>query len=83
MNTATEKAGIKKNKPHGVRKTSVKAMSEAGVPRHQIIQITGHKSEMSLGPYDKISMKQHENISRILTGTCTGNHNRKLEFCIA
>ena len=69
MNAATQKANIEKKKPHGVRKSCVKTLSKAKVPRHQICQITGHKSELSIASYDKIDKEQQEEISKILPST--------------
>ncbi len=69
MTKASEKAKIQRKKPHGVRKSMMKTMSKAKVPRHQMCQISGHKSELSVASYDSMDIQQQEEISNILTKT--------------
>lgn len=67
MANATAMSNIEDKKPHGVRKSMIRAMSKAKIPRHQICQISGHKNELSIASYDKMDKEDHEQISKILT----------------
>ena len=58
-------AGKKTN--HSLRKTCVTALSDAGVPPHKIIKITGHRSTSSLQHYDRdLRNEEHVTLSNIL-----------------
>ena len=57
---------------HSIRKTCVRALSDAGVPAHKIIKITGHKNVSSLSSYDReLSDEEHIKLSDILTNKAT------------
>ena len=63
--------GITGNKTnHSIRKTCVRSLSDAGIPAHRIIKITGHKNAQSLQHYDReLSNDEHLKLCHILTST--------------
>lgn len=70
LKTACNAAGIEGKKTnHSLRKSTVAELSNAGVPPHKIIKITGHKNTSSLQHYDnQIDTNEHREISSILCG---------------
>ena len=61
-------AGVSGRKTnHSLRKSCVRELSDAGVPPHKIIKITGHKSTSSLQHYDReLTNDEHLTMSNIL-----------------
>ena len=68
LKNACQEAGIQGKKTnHSLRKTTVAELSEAGIPPHKIIKITGHKNSASIQHYDtEMSMREHKSISNKL-----------------
>ena len=52
MPMAVKEAGLDRKTNHSVRKTTIKTLRKAGVPRDKIKHITGHKSTSSIEAYD-------------------------------
>ena len=60
---------------HSARKTVVKKLDDANVPRAQIVSVTGHRNEKSLDDYvDSFSTVRSKQLSNIISGreTVTG-----------
>lgn len=54
---------------HSARKTLVKKLDDANVPRAQIVSVTGHRNEKSLDDYvDSFSTKRSKQLSNIISG---------------
>ena len=65
-NTSFE--GKKRLTNHSGRKTVVKKLDEASVPRSKIISVTGHSNEKSLDDYlDDMNTEQSKQLSRIIS----------------
>ena len=69
MSVGAEKARIDHKSNHFARetKTTVKSQSKAGIPIDKTIQITGHKSLLSIALYDNYLMNSKEGFSNVLT----------------
>lgn len=52
MSMAAKEAGLNRKTNHSVRKTTIKTLRKAGVPRDKIKHISGHKSISSIEAYD-------------------------------
>ena len=60
---------------HSGRKTLVKKLDNANVPRDKIIAVTGHRNEKYLDDYvDAMNYRQSRQLSDIISGDSTG-HN--------
>ena len=65
----TKVEGTKKLTNHSARKTLVKKLDDASVPRDKIIAVTGHRNEKSLDDYvDSMNHKQSRELSDIISG---------------
>ena len=53
---------------HSVRKTVVKKLKASGVPKSEIIVITGHRQEQSVEAYDSENEEQQRQLSNIIDG---------------
>ena len=74
----------KKFTNHSARKSSIKKMKQAHVPRSEIIGITGHSTESGLDPYDSGDEVEQRAISLAIDGDKllnpdTGTTNKKLQ----
>ena len=64
ISMAAEEVGIEHKSNHSARKTAVKNLGKAGVPARKTIQMTGHKSLLSVASYDnELSDEEQENFS--------------------
>lgn len=52
MPMTAKEAGLDRKTNHSVRKTTIKTLRQAGVPRDKIKHISGHKSTSSIDAYD-------------------------------
>jgi integrase len=52
MPMGAKEAGLDRKTNHSVRKTTIKTLRKAGVPRDKIKHISGHKSTSSIEAYD-------------------------------
>ena len=59
----------KKLTNHSARKTVVKKLKSCGVPKCEIKNITGHKSEQGLDAYDSGDEREQRVLSNIIDGT--------------
>ena len=80
---AAEEAGIERKTNHSARKTAVKNLGKAGIPAYKTIQMTRHKSLLSIASYDnELSDEEQENFSDILTRpsifTQSGKHKNSV-----
>ena len=59
---------------------TVQKLRKAGVSSHEIIAITGHKTEESLKDYDDIDNDDHRRLSEILSGSkeATGSYGSSI-----
>lgn len=65
----TNIAETKRLTNHSARKTSVKKLDDADVPREKIMAVTGHRNEKSLDDYvDSMNNKQSKHLSEIISG---------------
>ena len=77
--TAVEQTG-KRLTNHSARKTVVKKLDDANIPRAQIVSVTGHRNEKSLDDYvDSFSTEGSKQLSNIISGsetvsTLSGSH---------
>ncbi|XP_055995538.1 uncharacterized protein LOC125647155 [Ostrea edulis] len=76
VKNAAIKAGLEgKLTNHSLRKSTVTALSKAGVAPHKIQQITGHKSLQSIAVYDsKLTIQEQKQMCSILSnenGKCS------------
>ena len=83
MSVAAEEAGIEHKTSPSERKTALKNLGKAGVPAHKTIQMTGHKSLLSIASCDnELSDEEQENFSDILTRpsiyTQSGKHKNSV-----
>ena len=72
--------GMKENSPlqeicpekrlsnHSVRKTAVRKLKAKGVPKSEIITITGHRQEQSVEAYDSGNEDEQQKLSNIIDG---------------
>ena len=58
----------KKITNHSSRKTCVQKLKTAGVPRDQIIDVTGHRNVTSLNSYEGDDENQAKDMSNIISG---------------
>ena len=71
--TAVEQTG-KRLTNHSARKTVVKKLDDANIPRAQIVSVTGHRNEKSLDDYvDSFSTERSKQLSNIISGSETVN----------
>ncbi|VDI22743.1 Hypothetical predicted protein [Mytilus galloprovincialis] len=69
MPMAAKEAGMDRKTNHSVRKTTIKTLHKAGVPRDKIKHISGHKSTSSIEAYDDdLSDNEQREYSDVLTG---------------
>ncbi|VDI15478.1 Hypothetical predicted protein [Mytilus galloprovincialis] len=69
MPMAAKEAGMDRKTNHSVRKTTIKTLRKAGVPRDKIKHISGHKSTSSIEAYDDdLSDNEQREYSDVLTG---------------
>jgi integrase len=57
--------------PHDFRRTAVRNLERAGVPRSVAMKITGHKTEAVYRRYPIVSDADLQEATRKLTGTCS------------
>jgi integrase len=70
--TACTKAGLPGMLVHDFRRTAVRNLERAGVPRSVAMKITGHKTESVYRRYAIVSDADLQEASRRLTGTFPG-----------
>ena len=64
-----EEAGISGRKTnHSLRRTAATTLFEKGVPEKIIQGVTGHRSTTGLRTYERVSVKQKQAVSTILSG---------------
>jgi hypothetical protein len=69
MPMAAKEAGLDRKTNHSVRKTTIKTLRKASVPRDKIKHISGHKSTSSIEAYDDdLSDDEQRDYLDILTG---------------
>lgn len=69
--------GTKRLTNHSGRKTLVKKLDDAEVPREKIIAVTGHRNEKSLDDYvDSMNHNQSKQLSNIISGNSTSSSNQ-------
>jgi integrase len=74
--TACRKAGLPGMLVHDFRRTAVRNLERAGVPRSVAMKITGHKTESVYRRYAIVSDADLQEASRRLTGTFPGTLDR-------
>ena len=68
--------GSKRITNHSGRKTLVKKLDDAKVPREKIIAVTGHRNEKSLDDYvDSMNHDQSRQLSKIISGDSDSHHS--------
>lgn len=67
-----ERAGVPGRIPHDFRRTAVRNMERAGVPRSVAMKLTGHKTESVYRRYAIVSDSELREASRRLAGTISG-----------
>ena len=82
MKSMAKKSGLsastgKKFTNHSSRKTCVQKLKSAGVPRDQIIDVTGHRSVTSLSSYEGDDENQCRQLSFIISGNNPKNDESK------
>ncbi len=70
--TACKKAGVPGRIPHDFRRTAVRNLERAAVPRSVAMKITGHRTEAVYRRYAIVSDADLQEASRRLTGTISG-----------
>lgn len=53
---------------HSARKTTVRKMKAGGIPKSEIVNVTGHTHESGLDPYDSGNEEEQRNISLVIDG---------------
>src|SRR5262249_5245428 len=67
-----EAAGVPGRIPHDFRRTAVRNLERAGVPRSVAMKITGHRTESVYRRYAIVSAAELREATARLTGTITG-----------
>jgi integrase len=70
--TACRKAGVAGHIPHDFRRTAVRNMERAGVPRSVAMKLTGHKTESVYRRYAIVSDRDLQDAARRLGGAFSG-----------
>jgi len=69
---ACRKAGLPGLLVHDLRRSAVRNMERAGVPRSHAMKVTGHKTEAVYRRYAIVSDADLRDVARRLAGTFTG-----------
>ena len=69
---------------HSMRATGATMLFQNEIPEHVIQTVTGHKSLDALRSYERISTKQHKEVSIVMMGCVRDSHStsssRTLDF---
>ena len=67
---AVMRAGLPGLRFHDLRRSAVRTMERAGIPRHVAMQITGHRTDAVYRRYDIVSQRIFSSPQRNLKPTC-------------